>query len=1664
MLPEDFDPVYYRDGITEAEIEEYSNLLASDTENDGRDAALSSLAVSPAFNSLDNFLTRQTGGSNIVLEVAYQAGGTFLAKELEIEILDPTENSYLIRDGGELVGNAFGEFATAEILSIISTRTIGAVGAAGLLASPPSIIGIAGATAVGAAASYIWSELSPYINQLLGVLENATGSVLDFLGFEDTNIQIVRRQDDRDILIGGALIEGSFGEGSLDEENELAAIQELLLQTTIANPSVGLPDVNLGEDRIVIARDNGLTSGQFITYNIFDGNIVNAVSSELSVTPEALLDLEIDNPVNTNRAITFIPEGETDPLYVFGNDANRFYVPLPDINSVNPNIVAFAPSNIIGGTQEDDVLDSRSSTIDAFTSEDRALFLGLGGNDSITGFVTTDFIFGGFGNDIITDTTANDGDTVFFSDDFGNYNISLNGNETTISHVQGTQTDGTDIVSGVEFAQFRDRLVPFPLEETEVAPPDVPIITDGSNDPENEEEVGNDNSSSGSTFTVTNLLDQVEVVDEFDRISIETADGSLRQAIENANENPGPDTIVFQPGLSGTIFPNNTSNFGSLREPTTIIGPGSDNLTIDFQNNSLSIDRILSIGGDEDTNASISGLTFAGSNGDAVFVSGNATIDDVVIENNDGNGISVGDNVTITNSTFSNNGGSGIVAGDEATLTNSTFANNGDTGISVGDNVTINNSTLSNNEGGGISASNNTSISDTTVVDNGGIGIFGVDNLSIIDSTISGNIGNGIRGNNYLSVIQSEIENNSGFAVSAEDSATIDETVVTNNGDVNTTFSGGIFVGEDANISNVTVSNNAGRSNSGITVGDNSTVADSIISDNVVTYGGAGIAGEDNLTVTNSVVSGNNSLIGSGIRGFDNLTVINSSISNNNATRGQGGGGIYALSGLNVINSTISGNSHIDGGGILSRFGNGSVTNSTIVNNSTVGEFSEASTSGISSFGSLSITSSIVADNDGNRDLSSNSNLVSGGNNFIGNGDNADTFVSGLNNDLVGTASEPLDPQLGSLQNNGGTTLTHLPQSDSPVINAGSNNSGLATDQRGEGFNRVVGSSADIGAVELNSASSGSGLDLDNQNDNNEIPPEEDIENDSPALEEDTPIIDEPNEPVVVDAPEQPTVENNPPIAVDDFFNTDEDTAFTADLLENDSDADEDLITLAQIDNSDLAIGENITLDSRALITLNSDTTLVYDPNGQFDFLAAGETAIDTFSYTIEDSNGNLATATASITINGIDENTEVENPEEPVEQEEESPVVEIPDTPQPEDETIDDESVEEIVDEAEVPTSDTPDVPPLEEEEPVVDEEVVDEPIEQEEVESPVIEIPDTPSLENEAIDDETTEEPEDSDEEVVDEVDSQTPTAPDIPSPEAEEPVTDEGIVDEPIEPGEIDNPVTEVPETDPPEDGEAVDDGLVNEGINEPDLPINISGGDEDDALAGGNGNDTIDGGNGNNNISAGAGDDLISSSAGNDFIDAGDGNDNINSGDGDDTLLGGLGNDLVNVNQGNYTIDGGDGNDTLNTNSGDDTIEGGEGDDIISTGDGLDTLSGGNGNDTLNAGGGDDFISGGRGDDLLNGDNGNDTLLGGSGTDRLIGGGGNDVFVLSIDGGEDVLSDFNREQDSIGLSNGLTFDQLTISGTNSTLISYEGNIIANISGLEPSRLEADRFIEI
>jgi len=115
---------------------------------------------------------------------------------------------------------------------------------------------------------------------------------------------------------------------------------------------------------------------------------------------------------------------------------------------------------------------------------------------------------------------------------------------------------------------------------------------------------------------------------------------------------------------------------------------------------------------------------------------------------------------------------------------------------------------------------------------------------------------------------------------------------------------------------------------------------------------------------------------------------------------------------------------------------------------------------------------------------------------------------------------------------------------------------------------------------------------------------------------------------------------NTAPEASDDSYSVDEDVMLTGrNLLSNDSDADGDGLTIATVNGSAVTFGEEIALTSGATLIVNADGTFSYDQNGAFDDLGDGETADDSFTYTVSDGEDTSDAATVSLTINGIQDN-----------------------------------------------------------------------------------------------------------------------------------------------------------------------------------------------------------------------------------------------------------------------------------------------------------------------------------------------------------------------------------------------------------------------------------------
>ena len=290
---------------------------------------------------------------------------------------------------------------------------------------------------------------------------------------------------------------------------------------------------------------------------------------------------------------------------------------------------------------------------------------------------------------------------------------------------------------------------------------------------------------------------------------------------------------------------------------------------------------------------------------------------------------------------------------------------------------------------------------------------------------------------------------------------------ITNNDDVSFNYGGGIFNSENLEVNNAN------------------------IYDNQTAFRGGGIYSEGTLTVNNSEIYSNSvgdgedrTTAGGGIYSEGILTVNNSAIYSNSGFGSFGiatGGGITNAGTATIDQSTISDNGVggrlNSGGGIENREGNLTITNSTISDNS-----SNLTGGILNNAGEVTVTSTIIA-NVGNQNISGD-DFISGGNNFIsGEAEvssrggpiiiSAEGFTDGENGDIVGTLENPIDPLLGELQDNGGSTPTQALLEGSPAIDAGSNPNNLEFDQRGEGFDRVRGENIDIGAFEVQSGDGG---------------------------------------------------------------------------------------------------------------------------------------------------------------------------------------------------------------------------------------------------------------------------------------------------------------------------------------------------------------------------------------------------------------------------------------------------------------------------------------------------------------------------------------------------------------------------------------------------------------
>jgi hypothetical protein len=350
-----------------------------------------------------------------------------------------------------------------------------------------------------------------------------------------------------------------------------------------------------------------------------------------------------------------------------------------------------------------------------------------------------------------------------------------------------------------------------------------------------------------------------------------------------------------------------------------------------------------------------------------------------------------------------------------------------------------------------------------------GGGAFSVGPVEIVASEISGN-----RAETSYRINADTLNQATGGGVWTTQGGDITDTIISNN-----------FAGCDTTATSCIFGVAGGIRSTGALL----TITSSVVVNNTIEAGGsdgdvrlvgAGIAAADGLTVAASTITGNvahtptpencSVCIGGGIQvTYGDSHIVSSTIADNSSAGA--GGGVYAASAhLRLSNSTISHNYAADAGGGVFAGAGGFVAYPIVMQNSTVTANSAVNGGGIvdthpSFVGSSSMDSSIVFDN---------MNIDSGATYGADFASTATTSISGANN-LVGFSSGValppdtlnLDPMLGPLQDNGGSTSTHALLPGSPGIDAGNNSANLDFDQRGLGFPRVSGVAPDIGAFEM---------------------------------------------------------------------------------------------------------------------------------------------------------------------------------------------------------------------------------------------------------------------------------------------------------------------------------------------------------------------------------------------------------------------------------------------------------------------------------------------------------------------------------------------------------------------------------------------------------------------
>lgn len=363
-----------------------------------------------------------------------------------------------------------------------------------------------------------------------------------------------------------------------------------------------------------------------------------------------------------------------------------------------------------------------------------------------------------------------------------------------------------------------------------------------------------------STFIVDTALDESDG-------DFGAGDFSLREAVEEANAQPGADSITFAPALAGSTITLGGTEL-KITDGLSISGLGTGQLTV--SGNSAS--RIFDVDDDvpgASIAVSISGMTLsrgAGAGGGAVINNETLTLT----------------GVRITGSTSALDG-AGLLNLASVIVNACTFDHNS----SVGDGGALNNEVNAT-----LNVVNSTFNDNSSVGDGGAIWSSGT--AAIADSTFTKNAANssGGGGGSIFTAAGSTLVMHGG---------TVSQSSAFKGGGVGTTGTISLF--------DVWVTGNSSTAGGGGIAsysGASVTLEGTTLSGNITGEGGGGIAARGPLSIRNSTISGNAAAdSGGGVLLVDASATISNSTIVFNGGAGGNGGGVFVQNGTLTLNSTI---------------------------------------------------------------------------------------------------------------------------------------------------------------------------------------------------------------------------------------------------------------------------------------------------------------------------------------------------------------------------------------------------------------------------------------------------------------------------------------------------------------------------------------------------------------------------------------------------------------------------------------------------------------------------------------------------------------------------------------------------------------------------------------